>query len=186
MKIEVNKMVKMAVLAALSVVLMLVVRFPIIPSAPFLIYEPADVPILIGAFMYGPAAGLAITLVVALIQAAFFSADGWVGFVMHMIATGALVLVAGFIYRRFHTRKGAIAGLAAGSICMALIMIPANLFFTVQFYGYPYEVVKSMILPALLPFNLIKAFANSIIVLVLYKSVSRIIKDFGKMLPKKA
>ena len=186
MKIEVNKMVRMAILAALSIVLMMVVRFPIIPSAPFLIYEPADVPILISAFMFGPVAGLIVTLVVAVIQATLLSADGWIGFVMHMIATGTLVLVSGTIYRRFHSLKGAIAGLIAGALCMTLIMIPSNLFFTVRFYGVPYDTVKGMLLPAIIPFNLIKSFTNSIIVLIVYKSLSKIIKGFDKMTAKKA
>lgn len=181
MKIGVNKMVKMGVLSALSIVLMLVTRFPIIPSATFLKYEAADVPLLIGSFMFGPYAGLLMTLVVSGIQSLMFDTEGgWVGFVMHVIATGTLVITAGFIYRKFHTLKGAIIGLVTGSLCMTLIMIPANLFFTVRFYGIPYDAVKAMIVPALLPFNLIKSFANSIIVMLVYKSLSRIFKRFSE------
>ena len=185
MKIEVKKMVKMAVLAALSIVLMLFIRFPIIPAASFLIYEPADVPILVGAFMFGPLAGVIITAIVALIQATLLSTDGWVGFVMHMIATGTFVLVAGFIYKKFHTLKGAIIGLITGALCMTLIMIPSNLFFTVRFYGVPFNTVKGMLLPAIIPFNLIKSFTNAIIVLVVYKSLSKIIKGFDGITAKK-
>lgn len=181
MKIDVKKMVRMSVLCALSIVLLVVTRFPIIPSAPYLKYEAADVPILVGAFMFGPLAGIIMTFVVAFLQSVFFDAgDGWVGFLMHFIATGTLVTVASLIYRRFHTLKGAIAALIAGSLSMALIMIPSNLFFTVKFYGVPYDAVVAMILPALLPFNLIKAFANSIIVMLVYKSLSKVIKGFGQ------
>lgn len=181
MKIEVNKMVRMALLSAMSIVLLLLTRFPIIPSAPFLKYEAADVPIMVGAFMFGPLSGLIITFIVAFLQSVFFDAgSGWVGFVMHVIATGALVLVAGNIYKRFHTFRGAIAALVSGSLAMTAVMIPANLFFTVNFYGMPYDTVVAMILPALLPFNLIKAFGNSVIVLILYKPLSKVIKGFGR------
>ena len=181
MKFGVHKIAKMGVLSALSLVLMVATRFPIIPSASFLKYEAADVPLLIGSFMFGPVAGLLMTVVVAGIQALTLDADGgWVGFVMHVIATGTLIMTAGFIYRRFHTLKGAIIALITGSLCMTLIMIPANLFFSVKFYGVPYDAVKAMILPALLPFNLIKSFANSIIVMLVYKSLSRIFKRFGE------
>lgn len=180
MKIEVNKMVKMALLSALSIVLLLLIHFPIIPMASFLEYEPADVPVLIGGFMYGPLAGLVITVAVALIQALTVgAAGGWVGFVMHTIATGTLVLVSSFIYKKVHTFKGAIIGLVAGSLCMTLIMIPSNLFFTVNFYGYPYDAVKGLLLPAIIPFNLIKSFANSIIVMLVYKSLSKILRSTG-------
>ena len=61
-------LVKMALLTALSLVLMYLVRFPIFPAAAYLEYDMADVPILIGTFMYGPAAGLLLTGVVSLLQ----------------------------------------------------------------------------------------------------------------------
>jgi len=90
MRFDANKMVKMAVLAALSVTLMFVVRIPF-PLATFLEYEPGDVPALIGAFIYGPAAGFIITVVVSLVQAVTVSAgSGWIGALMHMIATGTM------------------------------------------------------------------------------------------------
>lgn len=177
MRFGTNKMVKMAVLAAMSVTLLLLFRFPLIPAAPFLIYEPADVPILIGTFMYGPGCGFIITVVVALLQSLTVNAsDGWVGFVMHVIATGTLVLVAGSIYRKVHTFKGAVIGLIAGSLSMTAMMIPNNLFFDVKFYGMQYEAVRKMIVPAILPFNLFKSLINSTIVLLVYKPISRLLK----------
>lgn len=176
MKISTNKMVKMGVLSALSIILLMLVRFPIIPSAPFLEYEPADVPVLIATFIFGPLEGLIVTVVVSVIQALTVSAaSGWVGLVMHVIATGTLVLVAGTIYIKIHTIKGAIIALIAGSLCMTLVMIPSNLFFTVNFFGVPYDVVKGMLLPAIIPFNLIKSFTNSVVVMLVYKSVGRIL-----------
>lgn len=172
-----NKLVRIAVLSALSIVLVMLVKFPIIPSAPFLEYEPGDVPMLIAAFMYGPLAGLAMTIIVSTIQAFTVSAAaGWVGLVMHVIATGTFVVVSGAIYRRFHTLKGAFGALATGSICMVLIMIPCNLFFTVRFYGIPYDAVVAMLPTAILPFNLIKSLANSLIVILVYKPLSRFLK----------
>lgn len=180
MKISLNQMVKMGMLAALAIVLMIPLRFPLF--ANFLTYDPADVPILVGTFMFGPAAGLVITVIVALIQAVLLNPDGgWVGLVMHIIATGTLVIVAGTIYKRFHTIKGAIVALIAGALSMTFIMIPSNIFFDVKFYGYPYDAVKALILPAILPFNLVKSFANSLIVLLIYKPLSRALKGFGSI-----
>ncbi|HYE08746.1 MAG TPA: ECF transporter S component [Patescibacteria group bacterium] len=177
-----NKLVRIAMLSALSIVLVMLVKFPIIPSAPFLEYEPGDVPMLIAAFMYGPLAGLVMTIIVSTIQAFTVSAAaGWVGLVMHVIATGTFVMVSGTIYRRFHTIKGAFAALAAGSICMTLIMIPCNLFFTVKFYGVPYDAVVAMLPTAILPFNLIKSLANSFLVLLVYKPLSRFLKGANKV-----
>ncbi|HEY8349549.1 MAG TPA: ECF transporter S component, partial [Clostridia bacterium] len=113
MNVNIKKMTTIAVLSALSIVLMLFIRFPILPAAPYLIYEPADVPILIGGFLFGPAAGIIITAIVCVIQAFALSPDGWVGLVMHVMATGSLVITSSVIYRRYHKLSGAIIALVA-------------------------------------------------------------------------
>jgi riboflavin transporter len=176
-RMNVNLIVKLGMLSALSLVLMLAVRFPLIPSAPFLEYEPGDVPALIGCFLYGPVYGLIITFVVSAVQAFTVSAgSGWVGAMMHIIATGTFVMTAGLIYRRLHTLKGAIIALAAGSISMTLIMIPLNLIITPLFLNVPLEVVKGMILTAIVPFNLAKAIINSLLTLAVYKAVGKLFR----------
>lgn len=177
MKYDINKMVRLALLSAISILLMLAIRFPVIPTAPFLEYEPGDVSILIGTFIYGPGAGFLITVVVSVIQAFTVSAgSGWIGAVMHIISTGTMVIIAGNIYKRIHTFNGALVSLLAGTIAMVLIMIPLNLFFTTIFLGVPMEVVKSMIIPVIVPFNLFKGIANSVLTILVYKSVAKALR----------
>lgn len=166
-----------SLLAALSLILVYFVHFPIFPAAPFLEYDMADVPILIGTFMFGPVSGLLLTAVVSVLQWLLISpAGGWVGAAMHFFATGTFVLTAGLLYRGFHSRVGAAFGLAFGSIAMILVMIPLNYIFTVNFYGTPKEVLDQMIWPVLVPFNTVKAGANSVLTFLLYKSVSKLFK----------
>ncbi len=179
MKTNVKKMVTMAVLSALSLVLMLLVRFPVLPAAPYLIYEPADVPIFIGTFLFGPLAGLVLTVIVSTIQAFVLSPDGWVGLIMHVAATGTFVITAGLIYRRHHKFTGAVIALAAGTLAMTLVMVPVNLIIQPNFYGTPLAVVKSFILPVIIPFNLIKAGGNSILTVLIYKRISKLVKKLG-------
>ncbi|NLM52654.1 MAG: ECF transporter S component [Firmicutes bacterium] len=177
MKRNTKHVVTLAMLAAVSVLLMYLVRFPIFPAAPFLEYDMADVPILIGTFLLGPISGLILTVVVSIIQAMTVSASsGWIGAVMHICATGGFVIAAGLIYGKFRTRKGAAAALITGSLIMTLLMIPLNLIFTVRFLGAPREVVVAMLVPTIIPFNLIKGFANSIITFAVYKSVARVLR----------
>jgi riboflavin transporter FmnP len=165
-----QKMVRLAVLAALGLILLSLIRFPIIPSAPFLEYEPADITILIAAFLYGPVSGFFVAVVVAFLQAVTVSsASGWVGFIMHVISSGTLAIVAGLVYKYHKTYKGGILGLILGVIAMTIVMIPANLFFTVHFWGIPSEVVRGMILPSIIPFNLIKGGLNGILTVLVYK-----------------
>ena len=167
-----KKLTTIAMLTALSAVLITLVHFPLFPAAAFLQYDPADVAILIGTFAFGPAAGVAITVVASAIQAFLLGGDGVYGFLMHVIASGSLVLVAGIIYRVVHTRSGAILGLLSGTVAMGLVMMAANHFITPYFMGAPTEVVDAMLVTVILPFNLLKAGINSVITFLVYKSVS--------------
>ncbi len=171
---KIRKLVVMAMLVAISIVLVYLIHLPLIPAVPFLEYDPADIPILIGAFAYGPAAGILLTVVTSVIQGLTVSAgSGLYGIIMHIIATSVLVLVASGIYRRKHTKKGAILGLVCGSLAMGLVMMPANHVITPLFMGVPTEVLDALLLPGILPFNLIKAGINSLVTFLIYKTISR-------------
>ena len=92
-----QKLVKLAIMTALSIVLLMIVRVPF-PPAPFLVYDPADIPIYITAFAFGPIEGLIVTFVVCVIQAFGLAGDGLYGFLMHFVATGIVAVVIGSIY----------------------------------------------------------------------------------------
>ena len=94
---------------------------------------------------------------------------------MHIIATSVYVLVAGLIYKKYHTLKGAVCSLAIGTAAMALIMIPANLFITPLFLGVAREQVVAL-LGWIIGFNVIKAGINGILCFVIYKPLRRILK----------
>lgn len=165
------KMAKMAMLVAISV-LLVNIHFPIFPAAPFLEYDPADIPILVGTFAFGPIAGLIITIITAVIQGLTVSAaSGVYGILMHIIATGTYVLVAGFIYSKFKTKKSAIIAILIGTLSMAAIMVPANLIITPFFMGMPASAITPL-LPFIVAFNLIKAGVNGLITFIVYKKVS--------------
>jgi riboflavin transporter FmnP len=172
------KFVYLAMFAALSIAFVTLIHFPFpfLPGAQFLEYDPADVPILIGTFAFGPLSGLLLTLVVAVVQGVTVSAaSGPWGILMHFLATGSMALVAGLVYRRFHTFKGAIAALCAGAATMTLVMIPLNLLITPIYTGASVQVVAGMLLPAIIPFNAIKSVVNCAITFLVYKHISRLI-----------
>jgi riboflavin transporter FmnP len=169
-------LVQMAVLSAMSVLLVYLVHFPIFPAAPFLEYDPADIPILIGTFMLGPVGGLVITAVACVLQGVTVSSSsGIIGILMHFFATGSFVLVAGNIYKRNRTRKGAVISLVVGSLTMTVTMVLWNLIMTPIFLGTPVDAVIALLVPAIIPFNLVKAGINSVITFCVYKSVSKVL-----------
>lgn len=173
-----RQLTNMGIMASLSIVLVALIHFPIFPSAPFLEYDPADISILIATFAFGPMAGLILTFIVSIIQGFTVSAgSGAYGIIMHIISTSTYVLVAGNIYKIKKTRRNAALALACGTVCMGVVMCIANVFITPYFMGAPREAVIGMLLPIILPFNIIKAGINAIVTFYLYKFVSGIIKE---------
>ncbi len=152
------------------------VGFSIFPSAAFLKLEIAIVPILFSAFLFGPWWALPVALIKAVLHGITISGTGIWGILMDFISTAVLVVVAGLIYRKFHTRKGAVAALAAGGISMLIVMVPLNLLITPIYTGAPVNAIVAMLLPVLIPFNLIKIVVNAVITFFLYKPLSRFLK----------
>ncbi|MDF3002034.1 MAG: transporter component [Bacillota bacterium] len=170
---RVVKLAKLGMLAAISIVLVYFVHFPIFPPVAFLEYDPADIAIFMGAFAFGPLAGLGLTVVASVIQGFTVSAQSGVyGIIMHILATGSFVLVAGTIYKRGKSRKSALIGLLFGTLTMVVVMFGANLVVTPLFMGIPVEAVKPL-MPFILAFNFIKAGINSVITFLLYKRISK-------------
>ena len=126
-----KKLTPLGVLAACSIVLVAFIHFPIFPAVSFLEYDPADIPILIGTFLFGPIWGAVLTVIVSVIQGMTVSAQSGVyGIVMHIIATCAFTIVAGTIYKRKKTKKGALIAIVCGVAAMVIVMYPANLLLT--------------------------------------------------------
>jgi len=110
-----KKLVKMGMLIAISIALVYLIHFPIFPAVPFMEYDPADIPILLGTFAFGTVGGLVLTIITSIIQGVTVSANSGVyGIIMHIIATGALTVVAGRIYETHKTKKRAIIGMICG------------------------------------------------------------------------
>lgn len=171
-KTQSAKLAKMAMLVAVSIVLVMIIHFPIFPAVAFLEYDPADIPILIGTFAFGPLAGIGLTVVTSLIQGFTVSAaSGLYGIIMHILATSALTLVAGGIYRKHKSKKAAVIGLLLGTLTMAVVMFFANMIITPAFMGMPLSVVMKF-MPFILLFNIVKAGINSVVTFLLYKRIS--------------
>lgn len=181
MKFTTKTLTSLGVLAAFSVVLMLAIRVPF-PPAPFLEYDPADVPILIGAFLFGPVGGLILTALVSLLQGLTVSAgSGFIGIVMHLAATGCFAVFAGFLYQKNRTRKTAYLALALGVLIQTAIMAGMNLWLTPVFMETPREAVLSMMLPVIIPFNLLKAGINALLTAFVYKRIHKLLTKLKLM-----
>ena len=165
---RIKQIVIMAMLAALSYVVMIFIRIPVVS---FLKYEPKDVIITIGGFMFGPVSAFLISLVVSIVEMVTVSETGPIGAVMNLISTCAFACTAAIIYKKMHNLKGAIIGLVSGVVVMIGVMMLWNYFLTPIYMGYPREAVAAMLPTVFLPFNAIKGAMNAAITMLLYKPV---------------
>ena len=170
---QLRKLTTMGMMAAVSIILVYLIHFPIFPAASFLEYDPADIPIFICTFLYGPLSGFILTVIVSFIQGFTVSAQsGIIGVMMHIFATGSFTIVAGNIYKRNRSKKTAVIALIIGSIVMVIMMCIWNLIFTPIFMGTPRDAVLKMLVPIIIPFNAIKAGVNSFVTFLIYKKIA--------------
>lgn len=173
-------LVCMAMLSALAIAADIFLRLPNIGG--FLTYEPKDVILTIGGFIFGPIAGIVMSLVVCFVEMITVSDSGLIGFLMNFLASGVFIGVSTAIYSRKKSLSRAIIGLIVGSFSMLAIMLLWNYIITPLYTGLPREAVLGLFLPLLIPFNLLKAALNSALILFLYKGVVTALRK-SKLIP---
>jgi riboflavin transporter FmnP len=166
------------ILAALGVVLMLLVRVPLLPAAPWLIYDMGDIPAMIGGLILGPAHGLLILAVVCIVQMVTPVSSGLYGLIMHFVASGILVLIPALMWKMKKSQPMLVVSLLLAAAAMTAIMIPLNLVVTPIFLGVTVDEVMPMILPILLPFNAIKGLINAIATFIVFQSVKGLARKY--------
>lgn len=177
----VKKLVLLAMMAAVSYMIVALVRIPVVL---FLSYEPKDVIITIAGFLMGPMASFLISLVVSLVEMVTISSTGPIGGLMNLISTCSFACTAAFIYKKRHTLAGAVLGLVIGSVTMVAVMLLWNWLITPLYMGVSREAVTQLLLPAFLPFNLLKAGLNSAFVLMVYKPLTSALRRTGLLVSK--
>ncbi len=190
--LSVKHVVLMGMFGALGAVLMLF-EFPLPFIAPsFYGLDLSEIPVLVGAFSMGPAAGVIIELVKILVKLVLKpTSTGFVGEFANVCIGCALVLPAAVIYHFNRTKKGAIVGMVVGTIYMSLVGAVLNALVMLPFYSnfMPLDSiiaagaainpaisnVWTFVFLAVAPFNLIKGALVSLITTLVYKRISIII-----------
>jgi len=171
MQFTTKKLVTLALLSAMAYVIMVFGRIPFMPiPGTTLKYDPKDIVIVIGGFIYGPLPAMLMSVTVSFIEWFTVSETGFFGFIMNVISTCSFVCTAAFIYSRKRTLTGALIGLTAGVICSAGVMMLWN-YLIIPLYTprATREMVAKILLPSILPFNLIKSGLNAAIAMLIYK-----------------
>lgn len=198
-----KNIVRLAVFTALSYVLYMFVKTPLPIFAPWLELQISDLPALMAAFMTGPIGGAVVILLKCLLKMPFTS-TAFVGELADIFMGLAFVLPPAFIYKKYHTRKGALVGLivgaavctAASAVINAVVLVP----FYVELYCHGDEQMLVGMLSGLfpsitwdtfmgyyiglsvVPFNLLRCALVGFLTFLLYKHTERL---FTALTPKR-
>jgi riboflavin transporter FmnP len=187
-------------LAALSF-LLYYFKFPlpfIFPS--FLDIQFSNLPAIIGGFAMGPVVGSAIVVIRTLMKLPF-SSTAMVGEFVDLLIGLATVVSSSVIYKKLHTKKGAIIAMGVGMIAWIVVAVAANYFFVIDFYieyfwggnldpllgmfsvipGVTAEnYLEKYIVYAAIPFNILLSGLVYFVTFLIYKRISHLIDDIAK------
>ncbi len=180
------------VLSAVAFLLQLI-EIPLPMLMPtFIKFDFSDLPALIGSFALGPVCGIVIELIKNVLHALLATGSFGVGELSNFVLGAVFVGVAGCIYRRSRSKKGALIASLAGAIVMAAISFPSNLFivYPVYYQFMPEETILAAyqtILPGMksvaqsllvfnVPFTFVKGILDVAITFAVYKKISPILK----------
>lgn len=170
-----KKITTVGMLCAMAMVVNLIIHFPIVPSVSFLNYDPKDIIIVIGGFIYGPFICFIMSAITSVLEI-MFRGGTILDILMNMISTCTFALTAAYFYQKNHTKKGAVIGLTLGIIGCTISMLVWNYIVDPIYFQMPREAVVAM-LPAIGLFNVIKSGLNMAVTLFLYKPIVTILRN---------
>lgn len=175
----------LAVFTALAFILRLPwFEFYIIPAVSFLKVDFSGVFVMIAGFALGPVAGLVVSVLKEILYGVAFSQTVGVGELANIIIMLPYILIPTICYKKFKGIKAVLITIAAGCLCQVVWSVPVNYLLTFPFYLNLYahkpwaegmEFYLTVWYWAFL-FNLVKTVLISIVTLLLYKPLSKLIK----------
>ena len=171
----INYICKIAIMGALAGIVMLL-KFPILPTAPFLEFDFSNVIVLISGFALGPFAAFLVASIRLAIDCMGGSATGYVGEFSAWLLCMTYSVPASILYKYKKGFKWAMVAVAISLVLSNLMGIVSNWFIMFPLFGIPAEAIPNMIVTAVIPFNLIKFSIISVCVLLLYKPLSPVLK----------
>ena len=188
---RVHKLTITAMLSAVAFVLMFL-DFPIpflIP--PFVKMDFSELPALLAAFSLGPVYGVVVCLVKNLVHFITMTTTGGAGEICNFLLGACFAIPAGTIYQYMKTRRGALIGVLAGAVVMAVLSVPLNYYISYPVYTkfMPIDAIISMyqqirpstngLLECLIifnaPFTLLKGLLTTVLCFLVYKPLSPIL-----------
>jgi len=173
---SVKRVAACGMLCAAAYVITVVFRIPVFAAAPYLKIDFKDTVIALGGFIYGPLSAIMIAVITAFAEFLTVSESGIIGLIMNALSSIALSLTSSLIYKHRRTISGAAIGLISGALAMTAFMLLWNWLITPLYTGMPRSAVETMLIPIILPFNLLKSFLCASFTLILYRPLTAALK----------
>ena len=186
---------QIGILSAIAAILM-VIEIPLWFAPSFYKIDLSELPVLIGGFAMGPFAGVVIELVKVLLYLLIHgSSTGGVGDIANFVIGCSFVIPSTLIYRYHKSKKGALIGMAVGTLILIVVGSLLNAFVLLPFYAnvfhMPLDALVAMghtvnpsindlptfVMLAVAPFNLLKGLLVSAVTMLVYKHVSPILHN---------
>ncbi len=176
MKSNTKQLTALAMCTALSYLVMVFGRIPV---WGFLSFDPKDAVLALVVLLFGLAPGLMITFIVCLIEMITVSSTGILGMIMNFIASAAFIIPIGLLVKNNSSNNKTLIALVFSTIVMTAIMLLWNMLITPIYMNVPRSEVMGMLLPIILPFNLLKGFGNSALIFSFVPHLNRIREVIG-------
>ena len=181
-RMDTKTVVSLAMLTAIAYIVMYLSK--LMPSVMFLDFDFKDVVICIAGFTFGPTSAAIIAILVALIEMITISTTGVIGCIMNALATCAFCCTACYVYKKHHSKQGAVVGLALGVVCLVAVMLLWNYLITPLYMtGHTRADIAALLPTLFLPFNLAKGGMNMAATLLLYPPVVTALRRAGVVPP---
>jgi riboflavin transporter len=178
-KNKVKVLVSIAMLSSIAYILMLV-NFPIPPFPTFLKIDFSDLPALMGALIFGPVAGILVELIKNVLDYFMTGSETGVpvGHFANFVSGLLFILPTYYIYNKLKTKRGMTVALVIGTCLMSVIMSVLNYFVLLPAYTFFLNMpvmsgpeIRQYIVAGILPFNLVKGIAMSIVFMLLFSKM---------------
>lgn len=182
-----------AMFSVLAAVLMFL-EIPLFFAPSFYEMDLSEIPVLICTFYLGPVAGVTTELAKIILKILLKgTTTAFVGDFANFVVGCSFVLPASIIYHMKKSKKTAIGGMVIGTLCMTIFGSLFNAIYLLpkfsQLFGMPLDAiiamgtavnsainsVSTLVLFAVVPFNLLKGVVVSTITYLLYKRVEKVL-----------
>ena len=167
---------RLALSAVFCALAFLVTLIPAPKVQGFLSFDIKDTVIATVSLLLGPSVSLSLSVAVPFLEFITSGSTGPIGFLMDVISTASFSVTASLIYKYRKTLSGAVLSLLAAALLQVAVMMLANILLTPIYMEVPRDVVLRMLVPTLLPFNLVKSVFNASLVMLLYKPISEALR----------